>query len=65
MAPVIANSLVDIYNTFIRSESFAKDWKIAKVAPIHKSGFKREMENYGPISVLSTLARIFERLVYY
>ena len=63
-APVIAKSLANIYNTSIRSGIFPKDWKIAKVAPIFKSGSKSEMRNYRPISVLPTLTRIFERLVY-
>ena len=63
-APVIAKSLVNIYNTSIRSGIFPKDWKIAKVAPIYKSEYKGEMVNYRPISVLPTVARIFERLVY-
>ena len=63
-APVIAKSLANIYNTSIRSGIFPKDWKIAKVAPIFKSGYKSEMGDYRPVSVLPTLARIFERLVY-
>ena len=63
-APVIAKSLANIYNTSIRSGVFPKDWKIAKVAPIFKSGSKSQMGNYRPISVLPTLARIFEKLVY-
>ena len=62
-APVIAKSLSNIYNTSIRSGVFPKDWKIAKVAPIFKSGSKSQMGNYRPISVLPTLARIFEKLV--
>ena len=63
-APVIAKSLANIYNTTIRSGTFPKDWKIAEVAHIFKRGSKSEMGNYRPISVLPTLARIFERLVY-
>ena len=34
------------------------------MAPISKSGSKSEIGNYRPISVLPTLVRIFERLVY-
>ena len=64
MAPVIAKSLANIYNTSIHSGIFPKDMKIAKVAPICKSGSKGEIGNYRLISMLSTLARIFKRLVY-
>ena len=63
-APVIATSLANTYNTSICSGFFLKDWKIAKVSPIFKSGSKSKMGNYRPISVLPTLTRIFERLVY-
>ena len=63
-APIIPKSLVNIYNTFVGSGIFPKDWKIAKVAPIYKRGSKSEMGNYRPVSVLPTLAMIFERLVY-
>ena len=54
----------DILNTYIPSGIFSKDWKIARVAPIYRSGCKSEIGNYRPISVLPTQARIFERLVY-
>ena len=38
--------------------------KIDKVIPIFKSGEKEDLNNYRPISVLPTIARIFERLLY-
>ena len=44
--------------------SFSEGWKISKVAPMFKAGVKSGMCNYRPTSVLSTVARVFERLVY-
>ena len=63
-APVISKSLAKIFNKSLLVGSFPEGWKISKVAPIFKDGVKSEMGNYRPISVLSTVARVFERLVY-
>ena len=38
--------------------------KIAKVTPIFEDGLTDDLSNYRPISVLSTIARIFEKLLY-
>ena len=35
--------------------------KCAKVFPIFKGGNKSDSSNYRPISILSTISRIFER----
>ena len=43
---------------------FPEDWKLAKVSPTHKTGERRDQSNYRPISVLSTIGRIFEKVVY-
>ena len=63
-SPYIYQSLTDLFNLSIKLRSFASDWKIAKVFPIHKSGERADANNYRPISVLSTIARLFERLMY-
>ena len=63
-APVISKSLAKIFNKSLLVGSFPEGWKVSKVAPIFKAGVKSEMGNYRPISVLSTVAGVFERLVY-
>jgi hypothetical protein len=37
-------------------------YKVARVSPIYKEGDKKERGNYRPISVLSTVAKLFEKL---
>ena len=63
-APVISKGLAKVFSTSLSVGSFPGGWKISKVAPMFKTGVKPEMGNYKPISVLSTVARVFERLVY-
>ena len=38
--------------------------KHAIVTPIYKSGEKNRVENYRPVSVLSTLSKIYEKIMY-
>ena len=43
---------------------FPDNLKVAKVAPIFKAGTKDDPGNYRPISILSSVARVFEKLIY-
>ena len=63
-APVISKSLADLFNLSITTNTFPNDWKVAKVFPLFKSGERNDPNNFRPISVLPTIARVFERLVY-
>ena len=42
---------------------FSYDWKCAKVTPLFKKGEASDLNNYGPISVISVRAKVFERTV--
>ena len=61
---VVSKGLANIFNILISTGTFLDSWKIAKVAPTFKEGSKSEIDNYRPISILSTVARVFERLAY-
>ena len=63
-APIIYRQLTDLFNLSVRSGVFPVDWKLAKVSPIYKTGERIDPNNYRPISVLSTIARIFEKVIY-
>ena len=43
---------------------FPNNLKTAKVIPIHKKGSKLELTNYRPISLLSNIDKIFEKLLH-
>ena len=60
----IAPFLTKIFNASLTSSVFPQEWKIARVSPIYKAGDKRERGNYRPISVLSVVAGLFEKIIY-
>ena len=39
------------------------EWKVARVVPLHKSGSMDDPSNYRPLSLLSTVAKVAERVV--
>ena len=61
---VLAPLLTQLFNLFLSTGRFPDSWKIARVAPIHKKGPKDDRSNYRPISVLSVISRLFEKLVF-
>lgn len=58
----IVSSLVYIFNLALNTGTFPDDMKIAKITPIFKSGDKTDCGNYRPVSVISAVAKIFEKL---
>ena len=61
---VIAHFLKSIFNKSLLIMIFSSDWKTARVSPMYKSGERDECGNYRLISVLSTISKIFEKLVF-
>ena len=62
--PFIAKSLLILINKSFTSGSFPNLLKIARVVPIFKGGSPDDLINYRPISVIPSLFKIFERLIY-
>ena len=61
---IIAISLSDVFNASILTKIFPDDFKIARITPIFKGGEAEDKGNYKPISILASVARIFEKLTY-
>ena len=61
---VIAPTLTNIFNQSLKTGKFPDEWALARVSPIFKTDLKTELGNYRPISVLSTVSKVFERIMY-
>jgi len=64
LARHIAEPLTSIFNKSIETGVFPERLKIAHINPIHKKGNRQDISNYRPISLLSHIAKIFEKLLH-
>ena len=53
-----------IINLSLATGFIPTDWKAAKVIPLFKSGSTAEIDNYRPISILPSMSKILERVIY-
>ena len=53
-----------IFNSSLRLGAFPDRWKIARITPIYKSGPKDDTNIYRPISILSVLSKLFEKILH-
>ena len=53
-----------MFNLSLACGEFISDFKTAKVAPIHKKGSVTNVCNYRPISLLCSMSKILEKLIY-
>ena len=60
----ISSQLSEIFNISFSSGIFPSILKTAKVIPVHKKDSKLDFSNYRPISLLSNIEKILERIMY-
>ena len=60
----ISEQLADLFNLSFTTGTFPTLLKTAKVIPIHKKDSKSNFTNYRPISLLSNLDKILEKLMH-
>ena len=60
----IIPSLTSIFNQLLHTGIFPDKLKIAKVSPIYKKGSLNDISNYSPISLLPSISKIFEKLIF-
>ena len=60
----IVQPLTHVFNLSISAGIVPDDMKLAKVIPIFKKGDDKETCNYRPISLLTCLSKILEKVIY-
>ena len=60
----ISCQLADIFNMLLFPGVSPSALKIAKVVPVHKKESKQDFSNYRPISLLSILDKILEKIMF-
>lgn len=65
LSGLFAPFLSTLFNKCLIMGEIPNDWKIALVTPLFKNkGQENDMNNYRSISVLSPIAKIFEKIIY-
>ena len=60
----ILDPLTYIFNLSLSEGTFPTEMKIADVSPLFKGGNKQLLDNYRPISLLPTISKILEKIMY-
>ena len=63
-ADIFADFLYKSVNATFKSLMFLNSLKLTDATPLHKKGRKYLKENYRPVSILPTLSKLFERIIF-
>ena len=63
-AKAVSKPLTILFNRSLDESVFPDTWKIANVIPIYKKGLASDPSNYRPISLLCSIGKLLERLVF-
>ena len=62
--PELSYILVKLFNMHLQESCFPDCWKVSSVVPVSKNvGERSPAENYHPVSLLSVVSRVFEKLI--
>jgi len=62
--PFISSPLIYICNTMLSTGVFPTRLKFSQISPMFKASDKTDMPAYRPISVLTSLSKLFEKVIY-
>lgn len=63
MGPVGRKMLLQLINEIWKQDRIPKDWELGIIMPVHKAGDKMKCENYRGITLMCTVAKIYERIL--
>ena len=63
-AETISHSIYQIFRKISQTCIFPACWKKAIISPLHKKDDKSDIENYRPVSLLSVISKILERIIF-
>ena len=63
ISDIISPIVCDLFNESLNDGIFPDVLKVAEVIPVHKGGSSTCINNYRPISTLSILSKLFEKLM--
>ena len=63
-ADSISPALTSLFNLSLETSKVTSQWKLSNVTPILKSGDPSLINNYRPISLLSLVSKVLERIVH-
>ena len=62
--PEISYILAELFNMCLKESYFPDCWKVSSVVPVFKNvGERSTAKNYRPVSLLSVVSKVFEKLV--
>ena len=62
--PELSYILAELFNKCLKESCFPDCWKVSSVVPVFKNvGERSTAENYRPVSLLSVVRKVFEKLV--
>lgn len=64
-AETLAEPLSAIFAKSISKSIYPDRWKTCHIVPIHKSGAKSNVSNYRGVSIMPTVAKVFEKIINY